>query len=179
MNTNLVGNKDNFAIEYTFVDNDTTEIAMYCKGENILAFNREGNTYTTRWNLDELAFWLRDFLNNMSDDPYPVDVDGIYAAQKDQIARDFDFNNDEEFDAYYDKLDEWILRHRWHPAASGAILADVYFQQVGNNVEISWNNQDNNDDISFLSLEGGVSIDKQLFYKVVDSFLKSYADRNN
>ena len=85
----------------------------------------------------------------MAEDPYPVEADGEYAAVKDIAARSYDSADEDEFDAYYDKLYEWNLRHRWHPASSGAILADVYFQLVGEDVEISWNNKDSEDDIQF------------------------------
>ena len=97
-------------------------------------------------------------------------------AMKDISARDFDSDDEDEFDAYYDKLDEWNLRHRWHPASSGAILADVYFQLIGDEIEISWNNEDNGDGIKFQNLLGGARIKKDVFYATVDTFLKAYAN---
>ena len=135
-----------------------------------------GELLTTRWNLDELAFWLRDFLEHMEEDPYPVEADGEFAAYKDISAREFETYDDEEFDAYYDKLDDWNLRHRWHPASGGAILSDVYFQLVGKKVEISWNNQEPEEDVIFEYELGGVRIPEEQFFSVVDSFLKAYAD---
>ena len=113
----------------------------------------------------------------MKEDPYPVDVSGEYAAQKDSNAREFDSDDDEEFDAYYDKLDDWNERHRWHPASDGAILADLYFQLVGDSVEISWNNEDLYDDVSFVNVSGGFSVEKTTFVSVVGEFLRDYADR--
>jgi hypothetical protein len=165
-----------FTISYSFFD-DTheTEFSMNINGSNILAFNRNGAVLTTRWNLDELAEWLRNFIDHMAPDPYPVETDGEYAAMKDISACDFDTDDEDEFDAYYDKLYEWDLRHRWHPASSGAILADVYFQLVGDDVEISWNNEDAGDDIRFLNQLGGAKINKDVFYATVDKFLKAYA----
>ena len=177
MDNKIIGDKNTFAIGYSFVDANTTEISMYHNNENILEFERDGSLFTTRWNLDEIAFWLRDFIDNMCDDPYPVEVEGDFAAFKDQNARDYDTDDDDEFDAYYDKLDDWNLRHRWHPAASGAILADLYFQQNGNKVEISWNNTDADDGVRFTNLEGGFSIDKNIFIDVINTFLGVYAER--
>ena len=111
-----------FSVIYDFFDEShETEISMIVDGENILSFERGGELLTTRWNLDELAFWLRDFLEHMEEDPYPVEADGEFAAYKDISAREFETYDDEEFDAYYDKLDDWNLRHRWHPASGGAI----------------------------------------------------------
>ncbi len=177
MNNKTIGDKKDLAIEYSFIDHEITEISIYHDNQNILEFERDGIKLTTRWNLDEIAFWLRNFIDNMSDDPYPVETVGRFAAQKDQTSRSFDSDNDDEFDAYYSKLNEWNMRHRWHPAASGSILADLYFQQIGDTVEISWNNQDDCNNVKFSSLEGGFVIDKNTFITVVEGFLKEYADK--
>lgn len=177
MDSITIGDKNEFAIEYSFIDDTITEIAMFHNEQNILEFERNGEKLTTRWNLDEIVLWLRNFINNMTEDPYPVETTGRFAAQKDQTAREFESDNEEEFDTYYDRLDEWNLRHRWHTASLGAIISDLYFQQVGNNVEISWNNADSENDVYFTSIEGGFVIDKSDFINVVDSFLKAYADK--
>ncbi len=172
-----IGNKSDFAIEYAFLDDTReTEIAMYIHGVNVLAYDKQGLELTTRWNLDDIANWLRGFLNNMQEDPYPVGASGKYAAEKDISAREFDSADEDEFDAYYDKLDEWNARHRWHPAAAGAIIADVYFQLVGEEVEISWNNQDLEDGVEFKCLIGGDSIENSTFFAVIDEFLINYAN---
>lgn len=166
-----------FSLKYVFFDNEhETQISMLINGVNILSFERNGRNLTTRWNLDELALWLRNFIDYMADDPYPVEVEGDYAAIKDINAREFDTDDDTAFDAYYDRLDEWNLRHRWHPASQGAILADVYFQMVGDNVEISWNNQDSEEGVTFKHIIGGAFVSKTQFVQEVDSFLKAYAD---
>ena len=168
--------KDTLTIKYSFFDESReTELAMLVNGNNILGYKRDDVSYTTRWNLDDIAFWLRDFLDNMREDPYPVETEGEYAANKDIAARDFDSDDDEEFDAYYDKLDEWNLRHRWHTASSGAILADLYFQLVGDFVEISWNNEDAEDGVIFDNEIGGCRIEKEQFASAVNEFLSAYA----
>lgn len=173
----IKGNVSDFAVAYAYYDESReTEISMYVSNQNILAFKRGDQIYTTRWNLDELAFWLRDFLDHMAEDPYPVDVPGEYAAIKDCNARDFESDDDEIFDAYYDSLDEWNQRHRWHTASSGAILSDVYFQLVGDNVEISWNNEDMEEEVEFVCKLGGAKVRKEVFISVITSFLKEYAE---
>ena len=176
MKTIVSGEISTFSIKYEFFDDKhETQISMLINGDNILAFERDNRNLTTRWNLDELALWLRNFLDHMVDDPYPVDVEGEYAAIKDINAREFDTDDDKLFDIYYDQLDEWDFRHRWHPASGGAILADIYFQQVGDNVEISWNNQDSEENVRFKYKLGGVSIPKEQFTQEINSFLKAYA----
>lgn len=169
--------KSFFSLEYHFFDDShTTEISMFVDGKNILEFERDGEIRTTRWNLDELVMWLREFLDNMKEDPYPVDCEGDFAAQKDDKARNFDSDDDDVFDEYYDKIDEWNLHHRWHVASSGAVLADVFFQCVGDDVEVSWDNRCVERDVSFSSEIGGACVPKKMFVEAVESFLKAYAD---
>lgn len=173
----IIGDQSRFAIEYSFCnDAHDTEIAMFINGSNILAYRCNGNQLTTRWNLDELALWLRDFLDEMKEDPYPVDCEGEYAAQKDDAARDFDSDDDAVFDEYYQKLYDWNLRHRWHAASGGAILADVYFQLKDDCVEISWNNKMPEDGVEFLNEIGGARVRRAEFVSIVDEFLKDYAE---
>lgn len=177
MKQNLIGIKSKFAIEYTFFeDSHDTELAMYINGMNILAFERNGEKFTTRWNIDELCFWLREFVDKMQEDPFPIDCSGEYAAQKADGARCFDSDDDFIFESYYQKLYDWELKHRWHSASSGAILADVYFQLVGDYVEVSWDNRDVDSRVEFEYEIGGARILKDSFCKVVNSFLKIYAE---
>ena len=166
-----------YSIAYRFFDKfHVTEISMYINGKNILAFKQGGELLTTRWNLDELALWLRMFLESMKEDPYPVECEGEFAAQKDDVARHFDSDDEDEFDKYYDRIDEWSVRHRWHIASAGAILADVFFQLVGDYVEVSWDNRSVEKNVVFQYESGGVRVSKNEFINVTDEFLKAYAD---
>lgn len=170
----MICDKSKFAMEYSFLEDNVTELAMFVEGKNILEFFKDGLLRTTCWNLDELTMWLREFVDNLQEDPYPVEVEGRYAADKDDNARDFDSEDEEEFDAYYDKLWDWCHMHKWHSASSGAILADLYFQLVSDKIEISWDNR--SDEAEFTYLRGGTSIDKNLFVDVINKFLNAYAD---
>lgn len=169
--------KSSFSIIYEFFDETReTQLSMLIDGVNVLSFKRNGRTLTTRWNLDELALWLRTFLDEMKEDPYPVETEGDYAANKDVTAREFDTDDEDEFDDYYDKLDEWNLRHRWHTASEGAILADVYFQLVEDHVEISWNNLEPEEGVKFKYELGGACVSREQFVQEVDLFLRAYAE---
>lgn len=169
--------ESSFSITYEFFDEThETQLSMLLDGDNILSFERDGRILTTRWNLDELALWLRTFLDLMKEDPYPVEAKGSYAADKDVTAREFDTDDDAEFDAYYDKLDEWNLRHRWHTASGGAILADIYFQLVDDHVEISWNNLDPEEGVKFKYEFGSACVSREQFVQEVEAFLRAYAD---
>lgn len=166
-----------FAIGYKFhPSGNATELYFYTDNVNILEFSRGGKRYTTKWNLDELAVWLRKFITNISEDPFPFDVKGNNAAEKDENARDFDSDDLDAFDAYYDKLDEWNDRHSWHSKSSGAILANLYFELKNDFVEISWNNNILEDEVEFVEKVGSFSVRKEEFVGVIDEFLKEYAD---
>ena len=172
------GSSDAFAIECAmYRDSHETEISMYIEGRNILEFEVNGRKHTACWNFDDLASWLGHFLEHMAEDPYPVACSSRYAAGKDVEARDFYSDDESVFDAWYDRLDEWNLRHRLHTASDGAILADVYFELAGDHVEISWNNADADLDpgVKFSELTGWASIDRRFFEETVGSFLSFYA----
>lgn len=178
MDKKIIGKKSEFAIGYCFYDTTKeTELEMYIKGKNILEFKKNGLLLTTKWNLDDLVFWLRNFIDRNSEEPFPYDVKGKYAAEKDMEAREFDSDNDEEFDKYYDTLDEWDDNHRWHRASAGAILADVYFQFIGGTVEISWNNNEDYDGAVFTNRFGGDIVDKNIFVDVTNEFICAYAKK--
>ena len=166
-----------FSIPCRFEDETReTEIMFLVNGENILQFQRFGKRFTTKWNLDDAVFWLRDFAASMKHDPYPVSARGKFAAQKDICAREFDADDAAEFDQYYDRLDQWNLRHRWHPYSNGAVMADLYFELVDDNVEISWNNLDAENDVIFLHQLGGVRIPKDQFLDAVSGFVRRYME---
>lgn len=171
------GKRAVFSLAYTFYDDTReTELAMYTNGKNLLEFSKNGLTLTTRWNLDDIVEWLSAFVRNMKNDPYPIDVAGEYAAMKDISARNFDTEDDALFDEYYDKLDMWNLRHRWHPASAGAILSDIYFQYNNGTVEISWNNSENDNGVIFSESIGGICVDSKEFQEVIQQFIHDYVE---
>ncbi len=166
-----------FQMKWKFFDDTReTEISMLIDGQNVLSFRKDGQVHSTRWQLDELAFWLRDFVEAAKDSPFPFDVKGEFAAQKDYNARDFDTDDETEFDRYYDALERWDIKHRWHTASNSAILADVYFQKIGDTVEISWNNTDSENNVEFVFGFGGAVVSEDDFVSEVETFLNDYAD---
>jgi len=172
----IIGNKDIFAIEYSFFDDSkSTEISLFHNCKNIMSYEKNNKTYTTRWNLDEIVIWLKKLVDGLSEDAYPIsNIEGTFAAQKDDNARDFDADDDNEFEEYYNQLYQWNLKHRWHTVNTGEIIADIYFQLVGDNVEISWNNKGLESDVIYLSTEGGFYVERNLFTNVVSRFIEAY-----
>lgn len=181
MNTNvqLLGEKKTFAIEFRDLPTETgeerlSELSMFVNGRNILGFTRKGVHSTTCWNLDDLVAWLRVYALQMPVDPYPVEADGCCAALKDINSRNFYSEDDTVFDAYYDKLYEWVHRHNWHASSAGAILANVYFEHKESVMEISWNNQDVEEDADFDYLIGWEQVPFDTFNEVLSAFLRRY-----
>lgn len=51
-----------------------------------------------------------------------------------------------------------------------------FFQLVGNNVEVSWDNRDVEEDVVFQYETGGARILRKQFVEVIEAFLKAYAE---
>lgn len=180
----LIGDSAEFAIGYAFMGNRrTTELSMWAEGKNLLGFTKEGCRYTTRWlYLEDLVAWLNDFVSNMANDPFPIDVDGEYAAEKDANARALapnldDDSSDEEldaFDAYFDRFEDWSWNHTWVSACSGAILPRVFFEYKDGTVELSWDNRNSKDGVVFDCEFGGTRVNAETFESVVLKFVNAY-----
>lgn len=172
----VIGDREDFAISYAFIGADRiTEIGMFVGGINLLGFTRDGRHYTTRWAyLESLVAWLNEFALSMREDPYPMDVNGEYAAQKDVNARTFESDDVDELDAYYDPISDWSYNHTWISERGGAILANIYFEYKDGCVELSWNNRNERDGVKFDCEFGGVRVDAETFKAVVLGFVDAY-----
>ena len=180
----VIGDPSDFAIGYAFIgDNRCTEISMFANGTNLLGFTKKGIHYTTRWMyLEDLVAWLKNFALNMEEDPFPIDVAGEYAAEKDANARELapdldDDSSDEEmeaFDAYIDSFADWSWDHNWHSESGGAILSDMFFEYKDGMVELSWDNRDDAFGNVFDCEFGGTCVDAETFKTVVLEFVDAY-----
>lgn len=180
----VIGDPSDFAIGYAFIGDDRcTELSMWAEGRNLLGFTREGCHYTTRWlYLEDLVAWINSFALNMVDDPFPIDVDGEYAAEKDANARDLapDFEDDcsdeelDAFDAYIDSFGDWSWNHTWTSERGGAILSHMFFEYKDGMVELSWDNRNPGDGVAFDCEFGGTRVDSETFKAVVLEFVDAY-----
>lgn len=172
----IIGEPSRFAIGYAFIGDDrTTEMSMYADGVNLLGFTRGGQHLTTRWAyLEGLVAWLKRFAMTMRDDPYPMDVEGEFAAEKDSNARTFESDDLDELDAYYDPICDWAYEHSWASERAGAIVSDMLFECRHGMVELSWDNRSPEDGVSFDCEFGGVRVDAEVFKSVVLGFVDTY-----
>lgn len=175
-NETVVGDPAVFAIGYAFLGaKRTTELSMYVGGGNLLGFMQDGEHRTTRWPyLEGLVAWLRGFALTMRENPYPLEVEGEFAAQKDAAARTFESDDEEEMDAHYDPISNWAYEHSWRSESGGAILSDMLFEYMGGMVELSWDNRNAEDDVTFDFELGGVRVDAETFHNVVLEFAGAY-----
>lgn len=103
-----------------------------------------GKHYTTRRpHLEDLVAWLKSFALTMWEDPYPLQIEGGFAAQKDSNAREFDTDGMQKFDvySYYDSLDPWTWEHTRSHESGGAVLSNIYFELKDGPIELSWDNR--------------------------------------
>lgn len=180
----LADNTAVFAIGYAFIgDERTTEISMWVEDANLLGFTKDECHHTTRWlYLEGLVAWLNSFVLNMADDPFPIDVDGEYAAEKDANAPALapeldDDSSDEEldaFDAYLDRFEDWSWNHTWVSERGGAILSHMFFEYKDGVVELSWNNLSPEEGVTFDCEFGGTRVDAEVFKTVVLEFVDAY-----
>lgn len=171
-----IGDPSDFAIGYRFIGDDRfTVLSMYARGGNLLGFTEEGEHRTTRWAyLEGLVAWLKSFADNMADDPYPLEVEGEFAAQKDDAAREFDSNDMEAFDAYYDLINTWAWNHTWSHESGGAVLSHMFFEYKAGMVELSWDNRDDDPHYVFDCEFDGTRVDAETFKSVVLEFVDTY-----
>ena len=180
----FIGDPSVFAIGYAFLGNNrVTEISMWANGTNLLGFIKNNEHLTTRWAyLEDLVAWLDSFVHNMTNNPFPIEIEGEFAAEKDAYARDQlpdldDGCSDEEmdeFDAQVDLFDDWSWNHTWLSERSGAILSNIFFEYKDGMVELSWNNRNVEDGVVFDCEFGGTCVDAETFRNVVLEFVNTY-----
>ncbi|WP_248922086.1 hypothetical protein [Olsenella intestinalis] len=172
----VIGDPSDFAIGYRFIGDDRfTVLSMYARDRNLLGFTEEGEHCTTRWAyLEGLVAWLKSFADNMVNDPYPLEVEGEFAAQKDDAAREFDSKDMKAFDAYFDLINTWAWNHTWSHESGGAVLSHMYFEYKAGMVELSWDNRDDDSHYVFDCECGGTRVEAKTFRAVVLEFVDAY-----
>lgn len=182
----IIGDEQQFAIGYSFFPRESntsenwpmnrcTEIRLFLSGADIMGFSRHGEHVQPAWDFDDLVAWLDDFARDAHEEPFPIpNVPGSCLTELDDNARDFDTDDQDEFDRYYDKLNDWVWNHSWFHERAGAIIPYVLFRILGGNVEISWDNRDAEEDVTFDSLTGHAFVPLATFRDVVSRFVAAY-----
>ena len=158
------------------IEEHMTEFYFYVNGKNILEYIYDSKEkWTTTGYLDDLMEYLRftlSFIDN--DEPFPYDYEANSAIELDEIARDFDTDDEEEFYKYYDKLNDWRWNHCWHHERAGAYIADVMFRKVGNNIEISWDSEHEGEHVLFTNPKGCVLVPCFEYFDTITDIISEY-----
>ncbi len=173
----IIGNKKEFAIDIKKIsDTDhTSKLKVYVNGKNICQWTDKetGKKETVWWNLDELINYLYSTIGFFEEDnTFPIDVEGECASEMENNARDFESDNEEEMDDYYDKLNDWVYDHSWNHARAGAVVPDVIFRNVDDKMEISWWNDD--DEVDFTYIYGYCLVDKKQYIDIITTLFNEY-----
>lgn len=97
-----------------------------------------------------------------------------------KIVTNYQPEDDNEFDVWVEKKQDWEFRHSWYSARSGSFLARVYFRHVsGNQIEISWDNSSiySKDTVLFDYPKGVTLVEVYEFRNVVHQFLNDFANK--
>jgi len=171
----IFGNKKEFAIEYELDNFSKAEFKLYLDSKSICAFKRNNIIYEFKWDIRELVDWLELNLNYvLSEEGFPLPVEGNTAVELYQNSGEFDSEDDDTFDSWYEKRQDWSFRHSWYSSRAGGYLADVYFRKVGDKIEISWDNCNLYDNIEFLNPVGLCYIELKQFKGIIENFIKAF-----
>ncbi len=154
-----------------------SELVLLVHGINILeyVYKDETKRRTIIGNIDDLMAYLESTIQfTDSDIPFPYHVLGDNASELDKEARKYDTDDMDEFDKYYDTLDEWTYPHSWIHAGNGYFIPDVMFRKVDTDIEISWNNENLYDDAKFTSLTGCVRIPCEQYITIIQNTIETY-----
>ncbi len=148
----IFGNKNTFAIQYEFINNPFNEnslsretwgrFALFISGKDVCHFSRNNVAGDFQWNLIYIVEWFSENLKYiLNDKQFPLPVEGQHSLELINNCLLFDSDDDDEFDEWFDKKQDWEFKHSWFSSRAGSFLPDVFFRRVNDEIEISWNNE--------------------------------------
>lgn len=175
----VIGDVNTFAIKLDEKNSRERELQLIVKNKDILQYQKDDKLLRYEWDLEDIVEWFETNLESIQfEDDYPVPVEGSSGVELYRNSFDFDTEDDEKFDEWYDKVQEWSFKHSWFSARAGSFLADVYFRKIKDQIEISWDNNGLFDNITFIQSSGVYRIETKMFKKVIERFISIYRDKN-
>lgn len=153
------------------------QLKFFIKKKNVCEWRdlETKEKYTVRWNLDDLISYLQSTLIFLhKDEPFPIAVNGECAEEMDNNARDFESEDDAEMEDYYGRLNDWSYLHSWNHAGAGAVLPDVMFRKVEENVEISWWTDQEDEGRIFTNKYGYYLIPMKEYTNLIEELVNQY-----
>ncbi|WP_229521598.1 hypothetical protein [Paenibacillus monticola] len=151
---------------------------FWVNGKELCKFSRNNHEITYEWNLIHLVEWLRENLSTiLTDEEFPLPVQGKTAIELLTNSLDFDSDNDDEFDAWFSKKQNWEFKHSWFASRGGSNLLDIYFRKIGQQIEITWNNEElYQEGISFLCSTGLEYVPIHIFESVLKNYIHDFLE---
>ncbi|URZ17192.1 hypothetical protein [Clostridium felsineum] len=92
--------------------------------------------------LNLIVEWLCKNRNNIiNETQFSLTVEANNAIEFYNKSGDFD-SDDDEFDSWYKKRQDWYFRHSWYSNNGGSYLADIIFRRVDDTIGIAWGNSE-------------------------------------
>ncbi|GLB31972.1 hypothetical protein LAD12857_38950 [Lacrimispora amygdalina] len=179
------GNKENFAIAFElkkspFNESEKREpswgeFQMWVHNNSVCTFSMDDKIREYEWDLSFIVEWFyinKDYI--LEEIPFPLPCEGNNAIELYNNSGDFDSDDDNEFNSWYEKRQDWYFTHSWYSNNGGSYLADVIFRRVNDTIEIAWDNTELYDNIKYVNPKGVCYISVELFQLVVDGFIEEF-----
>lgn len=179
------GNKEVFAVAYElkespFNKSEGNELTwgvfqMWVNNKSVCTFSMDNQIRDYEWDLIFIVEWLCKNKNNiLNEKQFPLPTEGNNAIELYNNSGDFDSDDDDEFDLWFEKRQDWYFRHSWYSDNGGSFLADVVFRRVKNTIEIAWDNSDLYSEINFINPKGICYVPFELFQEVINNFIEDF-----
>jgi hypothetical protein len=182
------GDTQIFSIKYDFTKNPYNEKGLFAEtwgkfelwanGKELCKFSKNNHEKTYEWNLIHVVEWLGENLPTiLTDEDFPLPVQGKTALELLASSLNFDSDNDDEFDAWFSIKQDWEFKHSWFSNRGGSYLPEVYFRRIGQQIEISWNNENlYSEEISFPYTTGLEYVPIHIFELVLKDYINDFLE---
>ncbi|WP_371368282.1 hypothetical protein SRRS_19180 [Sporomusa rhizae] len=179
------GSKEVFAVAYELKQSPFSEsgkneptwgvFQMWVDNKSVCTFSMDDKIREYEWDLICIVEWLCKNKNNIfNETQFPLPIEGNNSLEFYKNSGDFDSDDDDEFDLWFEKRQDWYFRHSWYSDNGGSFLADVIFRRVENTIEIAWDNLDLYNEIKFTNPKGIYYVPFELFQEVINNFIENF-----
>lgn len=179
--TSIIGNKNKFAIEYTFYSGEDSgrnreswgNLRVWIKDKDICEYTINNEVKKYEWNLINIIEWMcNNLVHVIGFDPFPLPVQGGDILEIIKVADEYETEEEDEMYLWYNAKNSWIFRHSWFNNRDSSILTNVYFRRVSNDIEIAWDNGFFEEQgINFISPKGIINLPIWEFKEIIFNFI--------
>lgn len=148
---------------------------MWVYNKSVCTFSVYNKICEYEWELSFIVAWFCQNKNNiLNESQFPLPTEGNNAIELYNNSWDFDPDDDDEFDSWFEKRQDWYFKHSWYSNNGGSYLADVIFRRVDDTIEIAWDNTELYSKVKFNNPKGVYYIPFELFQNTIDSFIETF-----